>query len=304
MDFRKQRLTTEQAKQIDLVDYLAVLGYKSSKVRNNSHWYHSPLHQEKTPSFVVNRSKNVWYDFGIGKGGSIIDFGILYHKTTIPELLQLLSDGNFVPMIQGPESPNAEKTEETGKIKIVGNSKLSSPSLLSYIESRGIPLGTAQQYCREVRFEISGKNYYGIGFQNDSGGYEIRNPYFKSGSSPKDITTLRTGSEALSVFEGFFDFLSYQSLQKELDKTPTDYLILNSLSFFEKAMVTARSYKRVHLYLDNNDAGKQCTRKALSASNSFKDESSLYQGFEDLNDFLLARRNNPTKRHRRGLKPG
>lgn len=304
MNFRKNRLSTGQAKQIDLVAYLALLGYKSSKVRNNSHWYYSPLHQEKTPSFVVNRSKNVWYDFGIGKGGSIIDFGILYHKTTIPELLQLLSDGNFLPVVQRPGSTNAEKTEETGKIKIVGNSKLSSPSLLSYIESRGIPLATAEQYCREVRFEISGKNYFGIGFQNDSGGYEIRNPYFKSGSSPKDITTLSIGSDSIAVFEGFFDFLSYQAIREELPRPSTDYLILNSLSFFEKALVPLKEYQSVHLYLDNNDAGRKCTEKALSISAKFKDESGLYRGHEDLNDFLLARRNNPFKKQRKGLRIG
>jgi hypothetical protein len=304
MDFRNKRLSMEQAKQIDLVDYLALLGHKSSKVRNNSHWYHSPLHAEKTPSFVVNRNKNVWYDFGLGKGGSIIDFGMLYHKATIPDLLQLLTDGNFVPFLQSSSDPQSKSSEETSKIKIVRESKLSSPSLLSYLQSRSIPVVIAEQHCSEVRFEINSKNYYGIGFQNDSGEYEIRNPYFKSGSSPKDITTLSTGSENIAVFEGFFDFLSYQALQKELRKSATDFLILNSLAFFEKALTSIGPYKRVDLYLDNDQAGRKCTQRAMSVSGKVKDESRLYKGFEDLNDFLLARKNNPSKRRRRGLRAG
>ncbi|MCH5684068.1 hypothetical protein LWM68_07155 [Niabella sp. W65] len=41
----------------------------------------------------------------------------------------------------------------------------------------------ADRYCREVRYELNGKVYYGIGFRNDLGGFEIRNPYFKASSS-------------------------------------------------------------------------------------------------------------------------
>jgi len=63
-----------EAKQIDLVDYLAALGHRPQKIRNKDYWYHSPLRDEKTASFKVNRSLNVWYDHGIGKGGNLIDF--------------------------------------------------------------------------------------------------------------------------------------------------------------------------------------------------------------------------------------
>lgn len=52
------------AKQLDLVDYLASLGHQPQKVRNQDHWYLSPLREEKNPSFKVDRRLNVWYDHG------------------------------------------------------------------------------------------------------------------------------------------------------------------------------------------------------------------------------------------------
>ena len=82
MNFSKQRLSIEEVKEMDMVDYLSKLGYHPTKIRNADHWYLSPLRNEKTSSFKVNRKINRWYDHGLGKGGNIIDFGILYHSCT------------------------------------------------------------------------------------------------------------------------------------------------------------------------------------------------------------------------------
>ena len=64
-----RNFSCEDAKQIDLVEYLASLNFQPQKVRNQDFWYLSPLRQEKTASFKVNRQKNVWYDHAFGKGG-------------------------------------------------------------------------------------------------------------------------------------------------------------------------------------------------------------------------------------------
>jgi hypothetical protein len=45
-------------------------------------------------------------------------------------------------------------------------------------------------YLREIHYKAKGKRYFALCFPNDSGGYEIRNPYFKGSFSPKDITTV------------------------------------------------------------------------------------------------------------------
>src|SRR5690606_10647385 len=94
------------------------------------------------------------------------------------------------------------------------------------------------------------KTYYGIGFKNDSGGYEIRNPYFKASSSPKDITTIRKNSKEAFVFEGFMDFLSFKAIYKNQPADNSDFVILNSVSFFGKARPFMEKHERIRLYLD------------------------------------------------------
>ena len=65
-------MTIEESKNIKLTDYLHSLGYNPIKQQGNSLWYKSPLREEQEPSFKVNTDRNLWYDFGTGKGGNIL----------------------------------------------------------------------------------------------------------------------------------------------------------------------------------------------------------------------------------------
>jgi DNA primase len=88
MDFRKQQVSLTAVKETDMVDYLFALGYEPAKIRNVDYWYISPLRNEKTPSFKVNRRLNKWFDHGLGKGGNLIDFGIEYYQCSVSDFLQ------------------------------------------------------------------------------------------------------------------------------------------------------------------------------------------------------------------------
>ena len=134
---------------------------------------------------------------------------------------------------------------------------------------------------------MNGKTYYGIGFKNDSGGWEIRNPYFKASSSPKDITTFKNGSDEAVVFEGFTDFLSFQFLHKNLPENSQDFVVLNSVSFFERARLFMEQHQLIRLYLDRDAAGQKYCRRALSMSTKYTDESKLYKKHKDLNDWIV-----------------
>ena len=132
------------------------------------------------------------------------------------------------------------------------------------------------------------------GFKNNAGGYELRNEYFKGSSSPKYVTYVDNGAKNISVFEGFFDFISYESINKNQREDLTDlpnrhmnFLILNSLSFFEKSLLLMEKHQRIHLFLDHDNAGRNCTNVALKRSMKFKDESKLYKGYKDLNDWMM-----------------
>lgn len=88
----------QDAKQIDLVQYLEKLGYQPKNIKNQDYWYSSPLRDDKTPSFKINKKINCWYDFETGKGGTIIYFGIEYFKCNVKEFLERMKEGNhFLP---------------------------------------------------------------------------------------------------------------------------------------------------------------------------------------------------------------
>ena len=281
----EQRISSfKEAKEIDLVEYLSTLGFKPANIRGNDYWYLSPLRDEKTPSFKIDRKINCWYDHGIGKGGNLVDFGMVYFNCSSAEFLQRLN-GKF--FLHQPVKMGSTKAIKENKLTVLGDFILSSPHLINYLAKRKIPYSIADKYCREVRYQMSGKVYYGIGFKTDSGSFEIRNPFLKSASSPKCITSFKNGCDEVVVLEGFFDFLSYKVLEEKNSLPKTDYIILNSLSFFEKSRTIMESYNQVKLYLDNDKAGQNCSRFALSLSNKYNDKSGLYDNHKDLNDWLV-----------------
>ncbi|SKA06575.1 CHC2 zinc finger [Chitinophaga eiseniae] len=296
-----KNLMCAEAKQIDLVDYLASLGHQPQKVRNHDYWYLSPLRDEKTPSFKVNRQLNVWYDHGTGKGGNLVDFGTLYFNCSVADLLQRLSQRQPAPAFSfhppttlGSQHPapasfaGEKKDTPDSKIVILDARPLKEQSLLDYLQKRCIPVEIASHFCKEVDFLLYGKKHSVIGFQNNAGGYELRNENFKGSSSPKDITFVDNRTEQIVVFEGFFSFLSFCTINRNQQAPLTNCLVLNSLSFFEKSRQLMEQYKQVHLILDRDTAGMNHTRKALQwDGNKYIDRSDFYHGRKDLNDWLI-----------------
>ena len=293
-----KQISLDEARNIDLVDYLSKLGHTPSKIRSLDYWYLSPLREEKTPSFKINRKLNCWYDHGMGKGGNLIDFAILYHNCTVGEFLRELNGYfSFHQPISLSSKQNAENFES--KIEVVSERNICSLSLERYLTHRRIPIAVAKEYCKEVTYQINGKEYFGIGFKNDAGGYELRNQYYKASSSPKDIKTFEFGANEAVVFEGFFDFLSFIAIHKNLQQIKADLVVLNSISFFEKARPFMEQHENIRLYLDRDKAGQNCSRYARTLSNKYKDESELYKNHKDLNDWIM----NIGKVQKKSLKP-
>ncbi|MES1197685.1 MAG: toprim domain-containing protein [Chitinophagaceae bacterium] len=296
---------------MDLVDYLEKLSYRPIKVAGNDYWYLSPLREEKTASFKVNRKKNVWYDHGSGNGGTFIDFAKLYHQCSIKELLDKFSQA-AMPTLSFHPHPAGEKKEtinKPGLIETISSGEIKSYQLKQFLEQRKIPLEVAGKYCSEVAFKLYQKVHTALGFKNDLGGYELRNQYFKGSSSPKRPTTIEQSSNEFIVFEGFFNFLSYQTIRfqdkillKDLPKVQADFLVLNSLSFFEKSRNQMEKYQTVHLFLDRDKTGIKCTEKALQWSAKYIDQSRYYDGFKDLNEYLIKSTGHELKQsHRKGM---
>src|SRR5690606_21054802 len=190
--------------------------------------------------------------------------------------------------LQKPVFHQPLKVEEAeNRITILRDCTLSSYALLHYLSQRRISVEVADRYCREVHYELGGKTYYGIGFKNDLGGYEIRNAYFKASSSPKGMTTFDNDADEVVVFEGFTDFLSFKSIHRNEPEERFDFAVLNSVSFFEKARPFMERHEAIRLYLDRDTAGQNYSRYALSLSEKYRDESSLYRHYKDFNDWAV-----------------
>lgn len=61
----------EEIRQISLVGFLENLGHMPVSRKGNDVWFRSPFRNERTASFKVDTQRNVWFDFGLGKGGDI-----------------------------------------------------------------------------------------------------------------------------------------------------------------------------------------------------------------------------------------
>lgn len=306
-----EKLSCNAAKKMDLVDYLFSLGHQPVKIRGYDYWYRSPLRNEKTASFKVNRKLNAWYDHSLQKGGNLIDFGILFHRCSISELLQkLVQQNNF--SFQSTQSfdytTQPPLAGEKGKIILLDTRQnIKLPELKEYLDYRRIPLGVANRFCKEVDFLLYDRRYTVIGFQNRAGGFELRSAKFKGSSSPKDVTELGQDlSKSIVLFEGFTDFLSYQAIHQAKyilqSQQQPNFLILNSIGFLEKMRPKLEQFPCIHLYLDRDKKGIEVTRDTLAISEKYQDESLLYKDYKDLNEYLMNGQQDAKQSQRKGRK--
>ena len=273
----------QHIKQISISDYLQQQGYAPARVQGIHYWYYSPLRNERTPSFKVNTERNQWYDFGSGEHGDIIDLVCALHRCTISESIRLLSGAKQVAHQEF--SFGGERKISERKLEILSAQPLSNPYLLRYLAARAIPLPVASADCSEVLFQNMKRTYYAIGFINDALGWEIRNMYFKGCVAPKAITTIKRGTDRLQIFEGFMDFLSWQTLNPSL---ACDTIILNSLALLPRIQEKIKGYKQVESFLDNDDAGRKSFEVLKQFYPQIIDGSVRYRTHKDINEWLVA----------------
>ncbi|MDD7915474.1 toprim domain-containing protein [Polaribacter ponticola] len=277
-------MNCKTAKLIDLVSYLKKQGFRIGKTNTKEVWFYSPFRNiERTPSFKINISKNVFFCHSSGIGGTVIDFVMKYNNCSIKEALVILSKDTF-PIHQQKKQINREPTP-TYSIKKV--TELTNQKLLDYLSSRKINLQFAKRFCFQVHYSFSnGKENYGIGFMNDVGGLEIRNKIFKGCLGKKEITTINNNSDVVSIFESWTDWLSYLSLKKKI--TRENFIILNSTSMVRKVIDLIGSYALIKLFFDNDEAGNKATDFLIENTESkIIDNRIYYKNFNDLNDYLL-----------------
>ena len=285
-------MNIDQIKQIKLQDFLAAMGCKPVKQYGVNLMYLSPFRTEKHASFKVNTENNQWYDFGIGRGGNIIALAeLLYNSSDVSYLIHQI-ERNAPSSVSG-SLPTVKPTTPQNSFEHLQVLPITHPALIKYLEERCIDVEIARTVCKELHFDTRGKHYFGIGFPNITGGYEIRNPFFKGCIAPKDISHFyaEEPKKVCFVFEGFMDLLSFMTLRrKENDGLKRqDYLVLNSVTNIHKVAKRLSRYDSVQCFLDNDEAGRNAyLQLSKELGKTVTDASTLYNGFKDLNEYLCA----------------
>lgn len=283
-----------QAKTIPIQEYMSRKGMYPVKCNGASYWYHSPISgtYDKTPSLEVSRDGRKFHDWSSGKQGTIIELAMaIIGSTKVSSALHEIAEtmGSDFSRIT-PLFSFHKQNESSSTYFDVDIRPLNSPALLGYARSRKIPAQIARNWLREVHYHIGNRrtDYFALGWQNNSGGYELRNKFVKQAIAPKDITVVGDLTDCLwLVFEGFFDFLSAEVLGW-YQPSQMNALVLNSTSELEKAMPLFENATRIACLLDNDNAGRAATKQILDAYSYAKDYSHVYSGSNDLNEHLCS----------------
>ena len=277
-------MNCKQFNSIKLEEVLQILGHLPTKQTEKEAWFLNPFAKENHASFKINKNQNIWYLFSEGIGGNNIDFMKKYLNASVKEVLEWAENQSF-SSFQQQETSNSKLENLSKNYEIIEIKNVQHPALLEYLKERNV--GNQTQFLQEIHYRMNDKNYFGIGFKNDSGGYEIRNKYSKICLGKKDVSTIKNSSNSVRIFEGFFDFLSFKNVENFLEKEPSDYIILNSVSMIHNIKNSLGNYENIELYLDNDEAGNRAVEILKSENKNVEDYRILYSGFKDLNDWLI-----------------
>jgi len=270
----------EELKRIPIWELLSHLGIEPVSKRGGGAqlMYHSPLRPDRNASFSVSTRKNLWMDFGTSRGGNVIDLAIaLKGNCTFSEAAAWLEEqASFFR--SDIRYRDVSRYDDSHMSRLSGHSDISgmrledltSPRLLEYLESRGIPASIGRSYCKEAHYTVRDREYYGVAFMNILGGMEIRSRFFK-------------GCHGLS-----YKVLEERGDREIVQPFPFDCIILNSTSIIQRAIPFIGVYTIAYCYLDNDFAGTQAldTLDLLMPGRIFE-MSSRFSSYNDLNDYLM-----------------
>ena len=282
-------------KRYPIVEYLERKGIKPVRKTPTYVMYRSPLREETHPSFKVDTEKNLWIDYGEGRGGSIIDLCMRMEGCTLSEAIRRLGQNapdngtyNFLNDFV-PNNPQPAMVVN-GARRLIEISDTLPPHLQDYLtKERCIDLEKAMPFLKCISYEVRGWRYQAISFANLSGGYELRDDKtFKGTIAPKDITPIFTdGTEPVCIFEGFMDFLSFLSMKEEITN---HCLVMNSVSNVARTIryLNDRHLTHIRAFLDNDEAGRRTVQDFIKAGFHVEDMNIHYKDFKDLNEYHVS----------------
>lgn len=287
-------MNCQEINQLNPVAVLGRMGIKSVGMQGNEILFKAPYRDDSKASLSFNIEKQVWVDFGTGKAGKLVDLLMLIYKVdTVSEMLSLFNkefvSGSF-SFSQPKEKP---KSIQKTILKVISISEVHTGVLTKYLNHRGISPSSWKPFLKEMILENSVKRFSNLAFKNDSGGYEVRNPFMKNGIciGVKDITSISNSKSCVLVFEGFFDFLSFIEFGGFKDQS---VIVLNSIVNTSKAgrklaIEFSDPDQEIVLYLDNDEGGKSATKAIMDQFPNAVNKADRYKNHKDLNEYLKSK---------------
>ena len=307
-------MNIEQARSLSLEAFIKRLGHQEIRKGNDREaWFLSPLRNEKTASFKVDRRHNKWIDFGDGAKGDIIDFVQAYGPrrgwgtVDVSEALQRIegivgalprqaptSTGRGFPIRAASKQPKQAEEVDTYRIDRIG--PVQEMKLIDYLRSRKLHVNTAKEYLQQIHYthQPSNRQFYGLTWGNESGGQEVRSPYFKTAIGKKDVSVVEINHPkrvpGTAVFEGMTDYLTYLQVPKQ--QVMARAIIMNSASMHERVTEILQKLPKDEPklgYLQNDKPGLKLTVKLKESVPEVQVMNGKYSAYTDLNDYLTGK---------------
>ncbi len=145
----------------DIVDVIS--GYVRIQKKGSSYFGLCPFHNEKSPSFSVSPSKQMFYCFGCGAGGNVFTFVMQYENYSFQEAVKLLADRAGVNL---PEMEYGEevKKRESQRARLLEVNKEAAKYFYYQLRSERGQAG--YQYLRRRELSDETIKKFGLGFAN------------------------------------------------------------------------------------------------------------------------------------------
>ena len=105
--YYSDEIIEEVCSRNDIVDVIS--GYVKLQKKGSSWFGLCPFHNEKSPSFSVSRTKQMFYCFGCGKGGNVFTFIMEYENFTFIEAVRYLAERAGMTLPEAEETPEQKK---------------------------------------------------------------------------------------------------------------------------------------------------------------------------------------------------
>lgn len=157
--FYPEELVEEVRQKSDIVDVIS--SYISLQKKGSNYMCCCPFHGEKTPSFSVNRARQIYKCFGCGEGGNVITFVMKYENCSFPEALRMLAEK------AGVELPRAEYSEEarrreSRRLRLLEVNK--EAAKFYYVMLRNDRGAKAKEYLDKRQLSGETRKNFGLGY--------------------------------------------------------------------------------------------------------------------------------------------